>query len=321
MIERAMPQFVTADPPLIERIHDGTFTIWSEGLSRPDYSIWQQAQLDSPWGRAHLRRVALVDDGELLASAKRYDFSADIGGEPCEVLGIGAVFTPPAHRGRRYAQRLIDAMLADAADRGCRAALLFSEIGPAYYERLGFEVIRRDELVFECPVEPDAHPVARAGRREDLPAMAALSAGTRTPSTFALNRSPDLVDFGLIRRGTLADLSMANRLVVEWLVVEDAGRMTAFLIATRRPRGLVIEDCGDVDPSGAHVASLIASLATQSSFHAPVVHGWLPERFRGWTTPGLWHDATDNVMMIRPVGQTTVPRIDGPVTFWNLDLF
>ena len=316
-----MPRYVTADPPLLERILDGTFTIWSEGLSRPHYAIWQQAQLDSPWGRRRLRRVALLDGDELLASAKRYDFTADIGGERCEVLGIGAVFTPAAQRGRGYAPRLIDAMLDDAAERGCRAALLFSEIGSAFYQRLGFEVIRRDELAFECPAEPDSDPRTRPGRIDDLPAMATLSGAARTSSTFALDRSPDLVEFGLIRRRRLAELSAPNRLVVEWLVAEDAGRMTAFVLATRRPKGLVIEDCGDVDSSGAHIAALVGSLVSQPSFHPPVVHGWLPEQFRGWTTPALWREVEDNVMMIRAVGETRAPSVAGPVTFWNLDLF
>lgn len=316
-----MPRLVTADRALVERILDGTFTVWSEGLSRPDYSIWQRAQLESTWGRAHLRRVAWMEDDRLLASAKRYDFRADIGGERCAVLGIGAVFTPVAERGRGHASRLLDAMIEEAAARGCRAAVLFSEIGPDYYARLGFNVIRRDELAFECPVEPEGLPAARPGRLEDLPAMVALGEATRTRSTFALDRPPDLVHFGLIRRGRLADLSAAQRLVLEWLVVEEAGRMTAFVIATRRPRGLVIEDCGDIDPSGAHVAALVGSLAGQRSFHPPVVHGWLPDQFRGWTTPALWREVTDNVMMIRPVGDAPLPEIEGPVTFWNLDLF
>lgn len=316
-----MSRLAAADPALLDRILDGTFTIWSEGLSRPDYSIWQRAQLDATWGRAHLRRVALTDGDDLLASAKRYDFTADIGGERCQVLGIGAVFTPPEQRGRGHAPRLIDAMIDDAARCGCRAAVLFSEIGAAYYQRLGFEVVRREALAFECPVEPDASLNTRPGRAEDLPAMAALSAAMKTPARFALDRSPELVEFGLIRRSRLADLAAPDRLVVEWLVVEEAGRIVAFLIATRRPRGLVIEDCGDVDPSGARVAALVGALVAQPSFHPPVVHGWLPEAFRGWTTPALWHEVTDNVMMIRSVGTAALPPINGPVTFWNLDLF
>src|SRR5579863_5091183 len=133
-----MPRLVTADARLIERILDGTHALWSEGLSRSDYSRWQKAQMDSAWGQRHLRRVALVEGDELLASAKRYDLTAEAAGGRLSVLGIGAVFTPPVHRGRGHARHLIDTLTTDGGRRGCHAALLFSEIGAAYYESLGF---------------------------------------------------------------------------------------------------------------------------------------------------------------------------------------
>ena len=77
----------------------------------------------------------------MLASAKLYRF------EPCSTAsrsrspGIGAVFTAPAARGRGAARELIDRLLERAAADGADLALLFSEIGPDYYARLGFEAI------------------------------------------------------------------------------------------------------------------------------------------------------------------------------------
>jgi GNAT superfamily N-acetyltransferase len=316
-----MPRLVTADAYLIERILDGTHALWSEGLSRSDYSRWQKAQMDSAWGQRHLRRVALVDGDELLSSAKRYDLIADIGGGRLSVLGIGAVFTPLVHRGRGHARHLIEALTTAAGRAGCRVALLFSEIGPAYYKSMGFEVVRRDEVAFEAAAGHPRIPGARSGDATDLPAMAELGSRTRLPSGLTLGRSADFIDFGLVRRGTLAALSAPGRFEVEWLVVEDAGRLAAYLIATRRPRGLVIEDCADVDPTGARVSELVASLLARPSFHPPIVHGWLPEAFRGWTCPALWRAATDPIMMIKPIGDAQRIAITPPVTYWNLDVF
>jgi GNAT superfamily N-acetyltransferase len=316
-----MTPLVTADAGLTERILDGTHEIWSEGLGRSDYSRWQQAQLDTPWGRQHLCRVALLDGDDLLASAKQYDFTATIGGDRLSVLGIGAVFTPPAHRGQGHARRLIEAMTADADLRGCRAALLFSEIGPAYYEPMGFEVVRRDVATFAAADRRPGTLGARPGESRDLPAMADLSSGMRLPSGLALDRSADLIHFGLVRRSRLAALSRPGRLAVEWLVAEDAGRLSAYLIATRRPRGLVIEDCADLEPTGAEVAELVASLMARPSFHPPIVHGWLPEAFRGWTRPAIWDAAADHVMMIKALGAAPRLAIARPVTYWNLDVF
>jgi len=316
-----MPSLVTADPRLTERILDGTHAIWSEGLNRSDYSRWQGAQLHASWGRRHLRRRALLDDDDLLTSAKEYDLTARIGGHRLPVLGIGAVFTPPAHRGRGHARRLIEAMTIEANQRGCRAALLFSEIGPAYYESMGFEVVRRDHLEFDATASRPGSLGAREGTARDLPAMADLSARLRPPSGLALERSADFIEFGLVRRRRLAELSTSARLAVEWLVVEELGAVSAYLVATRRPRGLVIEDCGDVEPTGAQVAELVAALVARPSFHPPIVHGWLPEAFRGWTRQAAWRAATDHVLMIKAIGGATPLTIADPVTYWNLDVF
>ena len=68
-------KLVIADESLRARILDSTFEIWNEGLSRDAYGRWNEAQLRTEWGRAHLHRVALLDEaGALLASAKRYRF-------------------------------------------------------------------------------------------------------------------------------------------------------------------------------------------------------------------------------------------------------
>ena len=122
---------------LLEEILDETFPVWGEGLARDAYGKYNRAQLATPWGAAHLRRVALVDGGRLLATAKRYQLEALVDRRPVKVLGLGAVFTPESRRGRGHAAELLRRMLDSAADEGFGLALLFSEIDPRYYEHLG----------------------------------------------------------------------------------------------------------------------------------------------------------------------------------------
>src|SRR5450759_4223625 len=52
---------VAATGDLLEEILDETYPMWGEGLERGAYSKYNQAQLATPWGATHLRRVALVD--------------------------------------------------------------------------------------------------------------------------------------------------------------------------------------------------------------------------------------------------------------------
>src|SRR5450759_38448 len=125
-----MADLVAADEgPIREQILDATYSIWHEGLSRRAYGRFYAAQLATSWGRSHLCRLALADDGEVLASAKQYLFDATLDGRPIRVAGVGAVFTPPAHRGRGAARDLIERLLERATAGGADLALLFSEIG------------------------------------------------------------------------------------------------------------------------------------------------------------------------------------------------
>ncbi len=139
-------RIVPAEDVLLEQIFDLTYPTWHEGLSREAYARWNTAQARTPWGRRHLQRVALVDDrGELLASAKRYRYDVRLNGHAGWICGLGALFTPPDRRGCGYAAALIERLLERERAEGALAAALFSEIGAAFYERLGFVETHRGE--------------------------------------------------------------------------------------------------------------------------------------------------------------------------------
>jgi hypothetical protein len=55
--------------------------------------------------------------------------------------GIGAVFTPPALRGRGFASLMLGALLDSEKAAGRDLAFLYSDIHPAFYERLGFATL------------------------------------------------------------------------------------------------------------------------------------------------------------------------------------
>src|SRR5579862_7211087 len=125
-----MTDLVPAEGPILAEIHAATYEIWNEGLDAASYERYYTAQLLTPWGRQRLSRMAIVDGRSVLASAKAYRFDASLDGRAVRVLGIGAVFTQPAHRGRGHARALIEQILERAASDGVDLALLFSEIDP-----------------------------------------------------------------------------------------------------------------------------------------------------------------------------------------------
>src|SRR5713226_238669 len=200
---------VSAEGPLLDRILDSTHEIWHDGLSRPAYGHYSAAQLKTSWGRAHLNRTALVDGDIVLASAKLYELSAVLDGRTVRVIGIGALFTQPAHRGRGHARHLVDRILERAAHEGFALVLLFSEIGAEYYQRLGFTTIQTTDLVLQVLEPRDRGAPAilvRAGDDRDLNAIAAMGRERAAPYRFHLERDADLIQYALSKKRLLAGL-------------------------------------------------------------------------------------------------------------------
>jgi predicted acetyltransferase len=105
--------------------------------SLDDYSahvIEQVARSDGRLRVAGLRNA----DGVIVSSLKRYDMQLSTPRGPVSAVGIGAVFTPLEDRRQGHAARLIGALLERAKQEGKGAGVLYSDISPDYYARLGF---------------------------------------------------------------------------------------------------------------------------------------------------------------------------------------
>jgi predicted N-acetyltransferase YhbS len=98
---------------------------------------------------------------EVLSSCEVYLVPAMLGGAPSTVLLVATLFTEPALRGRGLAAALLEAVAAEAAARPrCAGVLLYSDIGAAYYETLGF---RRLGSATDIVLPADADASADAG--------------------------------------------------------------------------------------------------------------------------------------------------------------
>lgn len=306
---------------LLDQVLDATFPLWGDGLSRRAYEKWNLAQGQTTWGREHLQRVGLVEGGEVLASAKRYLFEAFVGGQPTKVLGIGAVFTPESRRGQGHAAALIEQMITDGVARGCGLALLFSEIGPDYYERMGFTALPRDLVTIDVLRTRRGAPatMVRAMEASDYPEVAAISMTYAQGASFALDRTPELIEFGLLRRRLRAGLGPNGLRHVEAFVAEEGYRAAAYIIVSRGPEGTVLEECGDRDPTGARIGAMLEALVERDPS--------LEDRtFRAWLPPGLHPPQvrlsaptpSPEVMMVRHLATSPPHHL---VIYQSLDVF
>ena len=316
---------VLADLPMRERIQDLTFPIWNEGLLRPAYSQWNEAQMRTAWGRTHLHRLALIDDsGAVLASMKRYRFDVRYDGEILPMLGVGAVFTPSHLRGRGYAPALIERVIAEEAAAGTPVATLFSEIGADYYTRAGFEVVALDEVTFTVSDKHGAPAVlVRSGTDADLPALAAMHDTYAASSRFALVRTPELIQYAIAKRRLLAGLGPPGKRQIEFFVTEEGLMPVAYLVMTVDERGWFIEEAGDRDPQAARIGAMLqVLLAREPSARRPTIRAWWSAAFP--VPPQVTiaeRTPSPDVFMVRRMREELRPLTPRDVFYWHADYF
>jgi N-acetylglutamate synthase-like GNAT family acetyltransferase len=319
-------KLIPAEGQILEQILDESHEIWSDGLTRTAYDRYNVAQVRTPWGSRNLRRLALVDErGRLLSSAKRYDLRAILDGCEISVLGIGAVFTPERGRGRGHARDLIELILSDASSRGADLALLFSEIDPSYYERMGFVAVPRHELAVR-PKDAKGAPMvlARAAEERDIPAITDLVKSMARGHRFALVHDEAFVRYGVSKKRLLAGFLQPHTLSVEFHIVEEGAGAVAFAILTATADDVVLEMCGDRDPAGARVGALLQVLRARTpAERVPPVSCFLPP---GWCPPQVEivsRRLVREVMMVRPLkpGVLRTPLKEEDVLYWHGDLF
>jgi predicted N-acetyltransferase YhbS len=323
-----MTNLVEADGSILDCILDDTYDIWNDGLSRRAYARFYTAQIATAWGRAHLRRFALVSGGDILASAKVYQLDAVLDGVRVTVAGIGAVFTTPAARRRGAARELIERLLERAAADGADLALLFSEIGPGYYARLGFEPIAtldRQLRVTESTRYGAPMTMVRGGDDRDFKDIVSLDAARAQPFRFHLTRDRDLVQFAIARKRLRAGLGSPGVRAVHFFVAEEGASAVAYVVIGVQGHEWTIEELGDRDPGGARAGAMLQALiAREPAEKRPSIKAWLPDGFLPPQVTVVSESPSAETMMIRPLGDRArglQPLTPADVLYWHGDLF
>jgi len=248
-----------------------------------------------------------------------------VDGRVLDAVGIGAVFTPEPERRKGYAPIIIERLIDDAKVHGAEIAVLFTEIGTEYYERLGFEAVPLHQVLLEVAEKPGAPMVlVRAAEDRDVPAVTALATSMMAEHRFAVVPDHDSIRFSLTKKRLLAGLSTPGALVVEFFIVEEGAGAVAFVILTTAGDDVVLEMCGDRDPSGARVGAMLQVLRARTPGESAVkIRGSLP---RGWMPPQLNAVAkakSPDVLMVRPLkdGVLARPLKEEDVLYWHGDLF
>ena len=321
-----MADLAIVEGPYLQQVLDHSFPVWHDGLSRAAYGRYYAGQLATPWGRTHLLRFALVERGEVLASAKLYSLDASLDGRPLRIAGIGALFTAPAHRGRGHARALVERLLERSADEGATAALLFSIIGGDYYAGLGFEPIATPDLslrVVEDTRRGAPMTLVRAGEDRDLPDIVAMGRARAERYRFRLERDRDFVHFAIVRKRLLAGLRRPATAKCSFSSPKKAAPLSPMSLSPSAAVRGCSRKCGDRDPSGARVGAILQGLiARDPSAPRPAMIAWLPADFRPQQIEILGERPSSDIMMMRGLGRS-IPKLPDPADalYWHGDMF
>jgi hypothetical protein len=251
------------------------------GLSRRAYSQYEAAQMQTPWGRAHRHRFALVGEGAAVASAIRYSVGGVLDGETVRVCAIADVLADRVPDGERLGLELVEQLVEGAARDGHDLVLLISDNATArdhpHFERipmssvtLGIEQSRRG-----APMTP-----IRGGEPRDLPAIVAMGRVRARPFRFHLDRDVELIEYAIARNRLLAGLGPKGARELHFFIAEEGITAAAYVVITVAGDTWTLEECGDRDPAGARVGALLQALIARSpAERRPTIRTWLPPGF------------------------------------------
>ena len=291
------------DAQLVAEAASHTHEIWSGGWSL-DAHIERQKENLRRAGPDILRYIGLLDETGLIASMKRYGLVVHVPGKgPMPALGIGAVFTRKDARKKGAAAVLLRWLLDDAREKGAALALLFSEIGTAYYERFGFVALPSNVHSAAAKELPSTTSLAiRPALPEDENAMIAFHESSWDPTIVRIARTPEHLRYFRFRNtADQAWILSRNNVPVGYVIaaMHDGSRDDGVEISART---LWIDEWAAPGIAIADVLGAIRIIAGSQS----------AERVAGWLSP--WHEHAPFVATPRDEPIAMACPLNAPIT-------
>ena len=245
-------------------------SLWANGRSFDEYVSDFQAVVASSYGRRRFRTVGLKIEGVLVASLKRYERDLLCAGRILRAVGIGAVFTPEGFRGRGYASAMLGAFLDREHAAGSDIAYLFSDIHPAFYERLGFITLPSRSMTLRADSLPNERIKADALADGDWPAIARTYASIEGGSRLTLRRTPVVWEYLRLRAQSHDRQGGSVR-----LGVRKGRSIIAYVTGRREPRAdaFVVDEAVYAGDEG---RAVFAALLRNAAGDLRKITGWLP---------------------------------------------
>ncbi len=287
---------VTVDE-YVRHVLPETFELWGDGRDFERYAADFRAVANSLYAKRRPFTVGLREGGTLVSSCKNYDREIRWQDASLRATGIGAVFTPERLRGHGFATAMLGALLDSERDGGRDVAFLYSDIHPAYYERLGF--VRLPSRLFTVRATSlDGAPAgARPLEAADWPGVRRCFEAMDAEREWSFRRTPLVWDW--MRARWNAPPPPGTQPVQ--LVVRRGRSTVAYAIGRRvlREDTFVVDDFAFAGDAGKAVGP---ALLRAGAGDLRRVGGWLPpEPARDALPRGSVRARRDAILMVAPL--------------------
>jgi GNAT superfamily N-acetyltransferase len=288
-----------------------TAPLWA---GRRDFATYAAQTLEiarSRYGRRHYRTVGLFERTVLLASFKRYERTLRLGAERLRGVGIGAVFTPEAYRGRGYASFMLGAELDRSRAEGYDIAYLFSDIRPEFYKALGFRELRSRKIALRADSLPATRLEVSCATDRDWSAIRRCHDLCHRSRTAAFERTALVWEWIRlrVRHNSEHPIGQATN-----LVVREGRAVVCYVLGVRAPEcdAYILDEFGFVGEAARAIPALLRAAAGDLRH----IKGWLPPAgMRELLPRGSVRKRSHSLLMMAPLsarGATLVRALSAP---------
>lgn len=262
----------------------------------------------SSYGKKFYQTVGLFAGAELLASCKRYERTLHLGEQELKAIGIGAVFTPVAHRGKGYASAMLAMLLDGARAGGAHAGYLFSDIHPAFYKQLGFIEFPSRAISLRADSLARSRITVANVQSADWTGIRSCYDTGEAQRTWGFMRSPLVWHWIRLRLRHGSEHPTGQPVA---LVMHRAQRVSAYVLGERDVANdaLIVDEYGSADLDG---RSKIPALLRSAAGDLRRIVGWLPPQGARELLPrGSVRKRKDAILMmapLSPLGKKLVER-------------
>ena len=248
-----------------------SFALWGDGRDFATYAADLRAMAATTYAKRRAFLVGIREIDGYAATCKTYDREIRWRTRSLRATGIGAVFTPLASRGRGYATAMLGALLDAERAAGRDVAFLYSDIHPAYYERLGFVALPSRLLSVRAESLAGAPSGARPIADSDWTGIRRCFEALDRTRPWSLRRTP--LVWNWMRGRWRVPPRTGDQNVA--LVVREGRGVVAYAIGRRSPAAdaFVVDDFAFEGEAG---RTTLPALLRAAAGDLRRVDGWLP---------------------------------------------